>query len=81
MPWAARLAELITKLSLQGFFWREIMLFMLVSHARPGTKREQLVERLARQLHFETWDLVRQGVRLHREQSDGNMSLQRAVSF
>ena len=41
------------------------MLFMLVSHARPGTKREQLVERLTRQLHFETWDLVRQGALSH----------------
>jgi hypothetical protein len=41
------------------------MLFMLVSRAKPGTKREQLVERLTRQLNFETWDLVRRGELSH----------------
>jgi hypothetical protein len=51
--------------SAAAFFWREIMLFMLVSRAKPGTKREQLVERLTRQLNFETWDLVRRGELSH----------------
>jgi hypothetical protein len=59
-----QLIEFITKLRCR-VFRREIMLFMLVSHARPGTKREHLVERLTRQLHFETWDLVRQGALSH----------------
>jgi hypothetical protein len=37
------------------------MLFMLVSRAKPGTKREELVERFSQQLHPETWDLIRHG--------------------
>ena len=37
------------------------MLFMLVSRAKPGVKREELVERLTRQIHPETWELVRHG--------------------
>jgi hypothetical protein len=41
------------------------MLFMLVSRARPGTTREQLVERFTAQLHPETWDLVREGTLSH----------------
>jgi hypothetical protein len=41
------------------------MLFMLVSRAKPGTRREQLVDRLTRQLHPETWDLVRHGALSH----------------
>jgi hypothetical protein len=43
-------------------FWSNIiMLFMLVSRAKPGTKREQLVDRLTHEMHPETWDLVRHG--------------------
>src|SRR5262245_26131997 len=42
-----------------------IMLFMLVSRAKPGTQREQLVERLTRELHPETWDLIRRGELSH----------------
>src|SRR5262249_4841314 len=38
-----------------------VMLFMLVSRAKPGTKREQLVALLTREMHPETWDLVRHG--------------------
>jgi len=41
------------------------MLFMLVSRAKPGVKREELVERFSRQLHPETWDLVRRGELSH----------------
>ena len=41
------------------------MLFMLVSRAKPGVKREQLIERLTRQLHPETWELVRHGTLSH----------------
>jgi hypothetical protein len=41
------------------------MLFMLVSRVKPGTKRQQLVDRLTSQLHPETWDLVRHGVLSH----------------
>ena len=41
------------------------MLFMLVSRAKPGTKREQLIERLTREMHPETWDLVRHDVLSH----------------
>ena len=37
------------------------MLFMLVSRAKPGVKREALIERYSRQIHPETWDLVRRG--------------------
>ena len=37
------------------------MLFMLVSRPKPGMKREQLIEDLARQVHPETWDLIRHG--------------------
>ena len=37
------------------------MLFMLESRAKPGVKREELVERLTRQMHLETWLLVRHG--------------------
>ena len=37
------------------------MLFMLVSRAKPGVKRETLIERYSRQIHPETWDLVRRG--------------------
>ena len=35
------------------------MLFMLVSRAKPGIKREELVERFSRERHPETWDLIR----------------------
>jgi len=42
-----------------------VMLFMLVSRAKPGVKREQLIERLTRQLHPETWELVRHGTLSH----------------
>jgi hypothetical protein len=41
------------------------MLFMLVSRAKSGTTREQLVDRLTRQLHPETWDLIRHGELSH----------------
>jgi hypothetical protein len=41
------------------------MLFMLVSRAKPGIKREELVERFSRQLHPETWDLIRRGELSH----------------
>jgi muconolactone delta-isomerase len=41
------------------------MLFMLVSRAKPGTTREQLVERLTRQMQADTWDLVRRGELSH----------------
>ena len=41
------------------------MLFMLVSLAKPGTKREQLVDRLTHEMHPETWDLVRHGELSH----------------
>ena len=41
------------------------MLFMLVSRAKPGIKREELVERFSRQLHPETWDLIRNGELSH----------------
>jgi hypothetical protein len=46
-----------------GHQWSEeiVMLFMLVSRAKPGVKREELVERLTRQIHPETWELVRHG--------------------
>ena len=37
------------------------MLFMVVSRAKLGVKREELVERYSRQIHPETWDLVRRG--------------------
>jgi hypothetical protein len=40
-------------------------LFMLVSRAKPGTERPQLVDRLTRQLHPERWDLVRRGELSH----------------
>src|SRR5262245_5820529 len=47
-------------------FWSNIiMLFMLVSRAKPGTKREQLVDRLTHEMHPETWDLVRHGELSH----------------
>jgi hypothetical protein len=42
-----------------------IMLFMLVSRPKPGMKREQLIERLTRQIHSETWDLIRRGELSH----------------
>ena len=41
------------------------MLFMLVSRTKPDTKRQQVVDRLTRELHPETWDLVRRGVLSH----------------
>jgi hypothetical protein len=41
------------------------MLFMLVSRAKPGVKREHLIDRLTRQLHPETWELVRHGTLSH----------------
>src|SRR3974390_2559113 len=41
------------------------MLFMLVSRAKPGVKREELVERFSRQLHPQTWDLIRHGALSH----------------
>ena len=41
------------------------MLFMLVSRAKPGINRDQLVKRLTNQLHPETWDLVRRGALSH----------------
>ena len=37
------------------------MLFMLVSRAKPGTQREELVGRLTGELHPETWELIRHG--------------------
>jgi hypothetical protein len=37
------------------------MLFMLVSRPKPGMKREQLIEDLTRQVHPETWDMIRHG--------------------
>ena len=37
------------------------MLFMLVSRAKPGMKREELVERFTGPLRLETWDLIRSG--------------------
>jgi hypothetical protein len=47
-------------------FWSNIiMLFMLVSRAQPGTKREQLVDRLTHEMHPESWDLVRHGELSH----------------
>jgi hypothetical protein len=39
------------------------MLFMLVSRTKPGTKRQQIVDRLTEKLHQEMWDLVRHGGR------------------
>jgi hypothetical protein len=41
------------------------MLFMLVSRAKPGIKREELVERFSHQLYPETWDLIRNGELSH----------------
>jgi hypothetical protein len=41
------------------------MLFMLVTRAKPGIKREELVQRFSRQLHPETWDLIRHGELSH----------------
>jgi len=41
------------------------MLFMLISRAKAGAKREQLVEHLTRQVHSETWDLIRHGQLTH----------------
>ena len=41
------------------------MLFMVVSRAKLGTKREQLVDRLTHEMHPETWDLVRHGELSH----------------
>ena len=41
------------------------MLFMLVSRAKSGTSREQLVDRLTHEMHPETWDLVRRGELSH----------------
>jgi len=41
------------------------MLFMLVSRAKPGRDREQLIEQLTHQIHPETWDLVRRGALSH----------------
>jgi hypothetical protein len=41
------------------------MLFMLVSRAKPGTKREELVDRFSRDVHPETWDLIRRGELSH----------------
>ena len=41
------------------------MLFMLVSRAKPGVKREELAERFSHQLHPETWDLIRHGELSH----------------
>jgi hypothetical protein len=41
------------------------MLFMLVSRTKKGATREQLVERLTRQLQPETWELVRRGALSH----------------
>jgi hypothetical protein len=41
------------------------MLFMIVSRAKPGVKREALVEHLTRQMRPETWDLVRHGALSH----------------
>ena len=41
------------------------MLFMLVSRAKPGIKREELVERFSHQLYPETWDLIRNGELFH----------------
>jgi hypothetical protein len=38
---------------------------MLASRAKPGVNREQLVERLARELSPETWDLIRRGELSH----------------
>src|SRR5262249_27827793 len=47
-------------------FWSNIiMLFMLVSRAKPRMKREQLVDRLTHEMHPETWDLVRHGELSH----------------
>jgi hypothetical protein len=45
-------------------FWSKdiVMLFMLVSRTKPGTKRQQIIDRLTKGLHPETWDLVRHGV-------------------
>jgi hypothetical protein len=37
------------------------MLFMLTSRPKAGVKREQLVERLTRPIHKDTWDLLRHG--------------------
>jgi hypothetical protein len=45
--------------------WGATMLFMLVSRTKKGTTREQLVERLSRQLQPETWELVRRGALSH----------------
>jgi hypothetical protein len=41
------------------------MLFMIVSRAKPGVKREELAERFSHQLHPQTWDLVRHGELSH----------------
>ena len=41
------------------------MLFMLVSRAKPGMKREELVERFTGPLRLETWDLIRNGELFH----------------
>ena len=38
------------------------MLFMLVTRPKAGATREQMIERLTRHLHPETWELVRHGV-------------------
>ena len=48
------------------------MLFMLVSRAKPGAKREELVERFSRTLHPDTWDLVRRGALSHVLYKTGN---------
>jgi hypothetical protein len=38
---------------------------MVVSRAKPGATRQQLIERLTRDMHPETWDLVRHGALSH----------------
>lgn len=37
------------------------MLFINVSRPKPGTKREQLIDRLTQTMDPEGWDLVRRG--------------------
>jgi hypothetical protein len=37
------------------------VLFMVVSRPKPGTKREQLIDRLTQTMDPEGWDLVRRG--------------------
>ena len=41
------------------------MLFMLVTRPKVGTPRDKIIEHLTRQIHSETWDLIRHGQLSH----------------